>query len=37
MSRQSVKRFGEKDMLQNIEVARFLVGEMITFRREARH
>jgi hypothetical protein len=35
MARQSVKRFGDKDMLQRINLARFLFGEMITFRREA--
>jgi hypothetical protein len=36
MSRQSVKRFGDQDMLQHINLARFLFGEMTTFRREAR-
>jgi hypothetical protein len=36
MSRQSAKRFGDKDMLQHIDLARFLFGEMMPFRREAR-
>ena len=36
MSLQSAKRFGDKDMLQHIELARFLFGEMVPFRREAR-
>jgi hypothetical protein len=36
MSRQSVKHFGDKDMLQHINLARFLIGEMIPSRREAR-
>jgi hypothetical protein len=36
MSRQSAKRFGDKDMLQVIELARFLIGDTIPCRREAR-
>jgi hypothetical protein len=36
MSRQSVKRFGGKDMLQHICLARILFGEMMPFRRDAR-
>jgi hypothetical protein len=34
--RQSAKRFGGKDMLQLIGFARFLIGEVIPLRREAR-
>jgi hypothetical protein len=29
MSRQSAKRFGDKDMLQHIDLARFLFGKVI--------
>jgi hypothetical protein len=36
MSRQSVKRFGGKDMLKHIELARFLFGKVIPPCREAR-
>jgi len=36
MSRQSVKRFGGKDMLQHIDLARVLFGGMIPSRRDAR-
>ena len=36
MSRQSAKRFGDKDMLQHIELARFLPGKPIPACREAR-
>lgn len=36
MSHQSVRRFGDEDMLQAIGLARLLIGEMIPFRREAR-
>jgi hypothetical protein len=36
ISRQSAKPFGDKDMLQHIDLARFLFGEMTPFRREAR-
>ena len=36
MSRQSVKRFGGKDMLQHINLARILFGGMIPSRRDAR-
>ena len=35
MSRQSVKRFGGRDMLQHIDLEQFLFGEMIPSRREA--
>ena len=33
---RGVKQFGDKDMLQHIKLARFLIGEMEPFRREAR-
>ena len=36
MSRQSVKRFGGRDMLQHIDLARVLFGGMIPSRRDAR-
>jgi hypothetical protein len=36
MSRQSAQRFGDKDMLQAIELARFLSGLTISSSREAR-
>jgi hypothetical protein len=36
MSRQSAKRFGDKDMLQHINLARFLFGKPIPACREAR-
>ena len=36
MCRQSAKRVGGKDMLQLVDFARFLVGEVKPLRREAR-
>jgi hypothetical protein len=36
MSRQSAKRFGDKDMLQHIDLARFLFGKPIPACQEAR-
>ena len=36
MSRQSAKRFGDKDMLQHIDLTRVLFGGMIPSRRDAR-
>jgi hypothetical protein len=36
MSRQSAKRFGDKDMLQHIDLARVFFGGMISPRRDTR-
>jgi hypothetical protein len=36
MSRQSAQRFGDQDMLQHIDLARFLIGSTIPSSREAR-